>query len=160
MGWELYVPAEFAVGVYEDLVGAGSDLGLVDAGYYAINSLRLDKGYRAFGSDLTPDYTPLEAGLRFTCKLANIHRLRGPERYSSRPLRRAPARRLVSFQVREPTFMLWGGELVLHNGAPAGQVDVGGLVGHVWVSGRARLCVAIGTADPSVPTTCAPGPGR
>ena len=70
LGWELYVPTEFAVGVYEDLVAAGADLGLVDAGYSAINSLRLDKGYRAFGSDLTPDYTPLEAGLRFTCKLA------------------------------------------------------------------------------------------
>ena len=69
-GWELYVPPEFAIGVYEDLLGAGSDLGLVDAGYYAMNSLRLDKGYRAFGSDLTPDYTPVEAGLRFTCKLA------------------------------------------------------------------------------------------
>ena len=57
------------MGVYEDLVTAGADLGLVDAGYYAINSLRLDKGYRAFGSDLTPNHSPLEAGLRFTCKL-------------------------------------------------------------------------------------------
>ena len=76
-GWELYVPPEFAIGVYEDLLGAGSDLGLVDAGYYAMNSLRLDKGYRAFGSDLTPDYTPLEAGLRFTCKLATPIAFRG-----------------------------------------------------------------------------------
>ena len=70
LGWELYVPTEFAVGVYEDLMAAGVDLGLADAGYYAINSLRLDKGYRAFGTDLTPDHTPLEAGLRFACKLA------------------------------------------------------------------------------------------
>ena len=90
LGWELYVPTEFAVGVYEDLVAAGADLGLVDAGYYAINSLRLDKGYRAFGSDLTPDYTPLEAGLRFTCKLDDLHRLRGPARPWSRPLRPGP----------------------------------------------------------------------
>ena len=69
LGWELYVPTEFAVGVYEALFEAGADLPLTDAGYYAINSLRLDKGYRAFGADLTPDHNPVEAGLRFTCKL-------------------------------------------------------------------------------------------
>ena len=48
-------PTEFAVGVYELLISDGRDLGLVDAGYYSINSLRLEKGYRAWGSDLTPD---------------------------------------------------------------------------------------------------------
>ena len=121
LGWELYVPAEFAVGVYEDLVGAGSDLGLVDAGYYAINSLRLDKGYRAFGSDLTPDHTPLEAGLRFTCKLATSIDFVGRSALES-AIAAGTRRRLVSFQVREPASMLWGGELVLHDGAPAGQV--------------------------------------
>ena len=63
------MPAEFAVGVYEDLVAAGDGLGLVDAGYYAIESLRLEKGYRAFGRELTPDYNPVEAGLLFACKL-------------------------------------------------------------------------------------------
>ena len=67
LGWELYVPSEFAVGVYEQLLDAGRDHGLAQAGYYAINSLRLEKGYRAWGSDLTPDDTPVEAGLLFTC---------------------------------------------------------------------------------------------
>ena len=69
LGWELYVPAEFAVGAYEDLVDAGAGLGLVNAGYYAIESLRLEKAYRAFGRELTPDYNPVEAGLLFACKL-------------------------------------------------------------------------------------------
>src|SRR6266566_3107674 len=69
LGWELYVPAEFAVGAYEDLVAAGDGLGLLNAGYYAIESLRLEKAYRAFGRELTPDYTPVEAGLLFACKL-------------------------------------------------------------------------------------------
>ena len=63
LGWELYVPTEFAVGVYEDLFEAGQALGLTNAGYYSINSLRLDKGYRAWGPDLTPDVGPVEAGL-------------------------------------------------------------------------------------------------
>ena len=78
LGWELYVPAEFAVGVYEDLMRAGADLGVVNGGYYAIESLRLEKGYRAFGRELTPDYNPVEAGLLFTCKLRDRHPLPRP----------------------------------------------------------------------------------
>jgi heterotetrameric sarcosine oxidase gamma subunit len=122
LGWELYVPTEFAVGVYEDLLGAGDDFGLADAGYYAINSLRLDKGYRAFGSDLTPDSTPLEAGLRFTCKLATPIDFVGRSALES-AIEIGARRRLVSFRVSDPDAMLWGGELVLHDGEPAGQVS-------------------------------------
>src|ERR1019366_7325922 len=55
LGWELSVPAEFAAGVYEDLMAAGADLGAVNAGYYAIESLRLEKAYRAFGREVNPD---------------------------------------------------------------------------------------------------------
>jgi heterotetrameric sarcosine oxidase gamma subunit len=121
LGWELYVPTEFAVGVYEALVAAGEDLGLADAGYYSINSLRLDKGYRAFGSDLTPDYTPLEAGLRFTCKLKSSIAFMGRPALEA-AIERGPRRRLVSLRVADPDVMLWGGELVLHDGEPAGQV--------------------------------------
>src|SRR5262249_5378057 len=69
LGWELYVPAEFAVGAYEDLTAAGADLGLVNAGYYAIESLRLEKAYRAFGRELTPDYNPVHARLLLPSKL-------------------------------------------------------------------------------------------
>jgi 4-methylaminobutanoate oxidase (formaldehyde-forming) len=65
LGWELYVPVETALGVYEALFQAGADLGLKDAGYFALESLRAEKGYRAWGHDLTPDDTPLEAGLGF-----------------------------------------------------------------------------------------------
>ena len=69
LGWELYVPAEFAVGVYEDLMSAGAEFGVGRGGYYAIESLRLEKGYRAFGRELTPSENPVEAGLLFACKL-------------------------------------------------------------------------------------------
>ena len=121
LGWELYVPAEFAVGVYEDLMRAGSALGVRPGGYYAIDSLRLEKGYRAFGRELTPDVGPVEAGLLFACKLGTEIDFLG--RQSVERVRAAgPRRRLVSFQVEEPEPMLWGGELVLRDGVPSGQV--------------------------------------
>ncbi len=64
LGWELLVPIDAAAAVY-DALRARRRLGLADAGYYAIESLRLEKGFRAFGRELTPDYTPVEAGLLF-----------------------------------------------------------------------------------------------
>jgi heterotetrameric sarcosine oxidase gamma subunit len=165
LGWEIYVPTEFAVGVYEDLIGA--DLGLVDAGYSAINSLRLDKGYRAFGSDLTPDSTPLEAGLRFTCKLATPIDFVGRKALEAAIVAGA-RRRLVSFRVADPDAMLWGGELLLHDGAPAGQVSsaawsatCGAAVGLAYVWRRDRGPVAVdalttGTWEVTVGDTVAP----
>jgi 4-methylaminobutanoate oxidase (formaldehyde-forming) len=121
LGWELYVPGEFAVGVYELLASAGRGLGLVDAGYYSINSLRLEKGYRAWGSDLTPDYTPVDAGLLWTCKLkTDIDFLGRSAVEKSRA--EGPTRRLVSLVVGDPEPMLWGGELVARDGEAAGQV--------------------------------------
>ena len=64
LGWELHIPVESALVVYERLMEAGRQHGIVNAGYRAIESLRLEKGYRAWGSDIGPDHTPLEAGLR------------------------------------------------------------------------------------------------
>ncbi|HEX3931596.1 MAG TPA: FAD-dependent oxidoreductase [Nocardioides sp.] len=126
LGWELVVPVEDALAVYDALRAAGEDLGLADAGYHAIESLRLEKGYRAFGRDLTPDLTPVEAGLVFATALdhadkdflgraalaAHRERLRGP----------GERRRLVSFVLSDAEPMLWGGELVLRDGRPGGQV--------------------------------------
>ena len=78
LGWELYVPAEFAVGVYEDLMAAGAEFEVARGGYYAIESLRLEKGYRAFGRELTPNDNPVEAGLLFACKLGTDIRVPRP----------------------------------------------------------------------------------
>ena len=69
LGWELYIPSEFMQGVYDELVAAGARHGLVHAGYHALNSLRLEKGYRHWGHDITDEDTPLEAGLGFAVKL-------------------------------------------------------------------------------------------
>jgi 4-methylaminobutanoate oxidase (formaldehyde-forming) len=142
LGWELYVPAEFAVGVLDDLLTAGADLGARRAGYYAIDSLRLEKGYRAFGRELTPDYGPVEAGLLFACKLRSDVDFLGRAAVE-RTRAEGPRRRLVSIALTDPDVMLWGGELVLRDGVPSGQVmsaswgaTVGAAVGlaYVWDS--------------------------
>jgi glycine cleavage system aminomethyltransferase T/glycine/D-amino acid oxidase-like deaminating enzyme len=128
LGWELLVPVELAAGAYDALMVAGADLGVANAGYYAIESLRLEKGYRAFGRELTPDYTPVEAGLVFATALGSDKSFLGREALEAhRDGLRAggPRRRLVSLVVESPEPMLWGGELVLRDGRPAGQVTSG-----------------------------------
>ena len=134
------MPCEFAVGVYERLIDAGADLGLVNAGYYTINSLRLDKGYRAFGSDLTPDHNPVEAGLTFTCKLKSSTPFLGREAVE-KVVADGPRRRLVSFRLEDPDAMMWGGELVLRDGRRR-PGHVSGLVGHARDLRRPRLRLA------------------
>src|SRR5690606_17753162 len=69
LGWELHIPTDCALTVYQALCDAGAPNGLRDAGYRAIETLRLEKGYRAWGSDIGPDHTPIEAGLGWAVKL-------------------------------------------------------------------------------------------
>jgi 4-methylaminobutanoate oxidase (formaldehyde-forming) len=121
LGWELYVPTELALGVYDALMAAGQELGVVNAGYYAIESLRLEKGYRAFGRELTPDFNPVEAGLLFACKLKTDVDFLG--RTAVEKARAdGPSRRLVSFVCEDSDAMPWGGELLRRDGVAAGQV--------------------------------------
>jgi heterotetrameric sarcosine oxidase gamma subunit len=121
LGWELYVPTEFAVGVYEDLMTVGARFGVGRGGYYAIDSLRLEKGYRAFGRELTPSENPVEAGLLFTCKLKTDVAFLGREAVEKAKAE-GPRKKLVSFSVDSPEAMLWGGESILRDGKVAGQV--------------------------------------
>ena len=68
LGWELFIPTEAAAAIYDSIVAAGADFGLAQAGTYASNSLRMEKGFRAWGHDITPMETPLEAGLGFAVR--------------------------------------------------------------------------------------------
>ncbi|MEX0583912.1 MAG: FAD-dependent oxidoreductase, partial [Sneathiella sp.] len=77
LGWELHLPVEHAGAVYDALMTAGRDLGLVNAGYRAIESCRLEKGYRAWGADIGPDHTPIEAGLGWAVKLKSGRDFKG-----------------------------------------------------------------------------------
>ncbi|MCA0336422.1 MAG: FAD-dependent oxidoreductase [Actinobacteria bacterium] len=121
LGWELTVAVEDAPGLYAALLAEGAALGIVPAGYYAIEAMRLEKGYRAFGRELTPDLGPVEAGLGFVCDRRPGADFLG--RAATEAVRATgPQRRVVSFTVGEPTAYLWGGELVLRDGEPVGQV--------------------------------------
>jgi len=119
LGWELYVPSEVAVAAFERLTDPANSIIPRLAGYYAIESLRLEKGYRAFGRELGPDTSPVEAGLSFTCKLGTHIPFRGREAVE-RQKAAGVARRLVSLVVSDPAAYAWGGELMLRDGEPAG----------------------------------------
>jgi glycine cleavage system aminomethyltransferase T/glycine/D-amino acid oxidase-like deaminating enzyme len=124
LGWELYVPVEFATAVYEDIVARGDDLALRNAGYYAVDTLRLEKGYRAWGRELTPDINPFEAGLAFAVNWEKGN-FRG--RAALEPIKAAGGaatvtRRIVSLVIDAPHTNLWGNELILRDGRPAGFV--------------------------------------
>ena len=121
LGWELYVPADLAAGVYDALFRAGASLGVRPAGYYAIEAMRLEKGYRAFGRELTTETGPVSAGLTFACKLATDVDFLGRAAVE-RARATTPARRILSFVVHDPAAYPWGGELVLRDGLPAGHV--------------------------------------
>ena len=120
LGWELYTPVEMAASVYDTLREAGEALGLIDAGYYTIESLRLEKGYRAWGRELTPEHTPYEAGLGFAVKLDKATPFIGQE--ALRGLRGKPlSRRCVSITLADGGPIAQSGELLLRDGKPAGE---------------------------------------
>jgi 4-methylaminobutanoate oxidase (formaldehyde-forming) len=121
LGWELYMPREVAGDVYDRLVEAGARHGARDAGYYALESLRLEKGYRAWGRELTPDINPYEAGLAFAVRLDKGDFIGRDALAAHRG--RPPARRLMSFVALSPdTPLAHGGELILRDGEPVGEV--------------------------------------
>jgi glycine cleavage system aminomethyltransferase T len=119
LGWELYVPSEVAVAAFGRLVEAGPAVSPQLAGYYAIESLRLEKGYRAYGRELGPDTSPVEAGLLFACKLGTPVPFRGREA-AERLQANGVSRRLVTLVISDPAAYAWGGELLLRDGEPVG----------------------------------------
>ncbi len=125
LGWELYVPVEFAVTVFETLHEAGVGFGLRDAGYYAVDTLRLEKGYRAWGRELTPDDNPFQAGLGWAVKLDKPGGFIGHNALveaKAKPL----ARRLVSVVLADGEPLLWGGEALLRDGRAVGDLTSAG----------------------------------
>ena len=114
------MPSEMAVAAFERLTDPATSASADLAGYYAIESLRLEKGYRAFGRELSPDTSPVEAGLLFACKLGTTIPFRGREAVEqARPRALAPGWSRHSSPTRADA---WGGELLLRDGVAAGQV--------------------------------------
>jgi 4-methylaminobutanoate oxidase (formaldehyde-forming) len=122
LGWELHVPVEQARQVYDELMEAGKELGATNAGHYAINSLRLEKGYRAWGAELSPDDSPLEAGLGFALDWNK------PFLGRSALLKQKECklkRQLVIFVLEDPGPPLWGSEPIYRDGRPVGYTTSG-----------------------------------
>jgi 4-methylaminobutanoate oxidase (formaldehyde-forming) len=121
-GWELYAPTEYGAALWRALWAAGEPHGLVAGGYRAIDSLRLEKGYRVWGADITPDQTPYEAGLGFCVR-------RGAEDVAflgQEALDPEPERRLVCLVLDDPRSVCLGNEPVALDGAVIGRVTSGG----------------------------------
>jgi 4-methylaminobutanoate oxidase (formaldehyde-forming) len=124
LGWEVYVPTEFAPGVYDALVAAGADLGLRHAGYHAMDSLRIEKAYRSWGHDLGSEDTPLEAGLGFAVRLDKRVPFLGREALLAqrdKPLRR----RLAVFTLEDPEPLLYHDEPIWRDGELVGRITSG-----------------------------------
>jgi glycine cleavage system T protein len=121
LGWELYCPTEYGARLWDTLVAAGDAHGLVPSGYRAIDALRLEKGYRAWGSDLSSETTPYEAGVGFAVKPAK------GEFIGRDALDPEPAQRLVCLVLDDPRSIALGSEPVrTSDGELVGRITSGG----------------------------------
>jgi glycine cleavage system aminomethyltransferase T/glycine/D-amino acid oxidase-like deaminating enzyme len=124
LGWELYPSVEYASRLWDTLIEAGAPHGLVPAGYRAIDTLRLEKGYRAWGSDITPEENPFEAGLGFAVRMDT------PGFLGNEALERAQgsvAKRLSCLTLGDERAMCLGNEPVFHGGEVVSRVTSGGI---------------------------------
>ncbi|MEQ9199032.1 MAG: FAD-dependent oxidoreductase, partial [Rhodospirillales bacterium] len=136
LGWELYMPTEFATHVYDALLAASDGLGFRHAGYHTLNSLRMEKGYRHWGHDITDAETPLEAGLGFAVKFDKPGGFQGRDAL----LRQKEAgvkQRLVQFRLIDPEPLVYHNEPILRDGRICGYVT-SGMFGHTIGSSIAR----------------------
>jgi 4-methylaminobutanoate oxidase (formaldehyde-forming) len=130
LGWELHLPSEYAIAVFEALRKAGADFGLRNAGYRAIESLRLEKGYRAWGADIGPDHTPLEAGLRWAVKLGKNADFKGRSAIELQN-QEGLFKMLACFTVDDPEVVLLGRETIYRDGVRVGWLTSGGYGHHL-----------------------------
>ncbi len=125
LGFELYVPSEFSVHVYETIVEAGQDLGLKHAGFQALNSLRIEKAYREYGHDMDNLDTPIEAGLGFAVKFDKPGGFIGREALL-RHMEGGPIKyRMVQFLLEDPEPLLYGNEIIYRDGEIVGYLQTG-----------------------------------
>ncbi len=125
LGWEFHFPIEHALTVYQALMSAGQDCGITNAGYRSIESLRLEKGYRAWSSDIGPDYSPFESGLGWAVKLKSNIPFLGRE--AAVALKDNPRTKLLAcFTVDDPDVVLLGRETIYRNGERVGWLSSGG----------------------------------
>ena len=145
LGWELHVPLASAGTVYDALCAAGGPHGLRHAGYRAIDSLRLEKGYRVWSRDMTPDDTPLEAGLGWATKLDRELPFRGRDALLQQRAK-GVTKRFAGFTVDDPSVVLLGRETIHRDGERVGWLTSGGFgytvgkpIGYGYVRNRSGV---------------------
>ncbi len=136
LGYELYIPAEQAVHVYDRVVAAGQEFGLAHAGLKALGSLRMEKGYRDYGHDIDNTDEPYEVGLGFAVDLNKPDGFIGKDALLARKARGPLKRRLVQVLLKDPAPLMFHAEVVHRDGVPVGYVraasyghTLGGAVG-------------------------------
>jgi glycine cleavage system T protein len=128
LGYELYVPTEFAQSVFDAILAAGRTFGLCLAGYHALNSLRMEKAYRHFGHDISDEDSPLEAGLAFALAWDKPGGFIGREALL-RQRAQGTQRRLVCVALEDPAYLLYHNEPIWRDGEMVGRVS-SGMFGH------------------------------
>jgi heterotetrameric sarcosine oxidase gamma subunit len=125
LGFELYIPAEFSVHVYDAVVEAGQDLGLRHAGFQALNSLRIEKAYREYGHDMDNLDTPLEAGLGWAVKFDKPEGFIGRDALLRHKENGSLKYRMVQFLLEDPEPLLYGNEIIYRDGVIVGYLQTG-----------------------------------
>jgi 4-methylaminobutanoate oxidase (formaldehyde-forming) len=125
LGWEFYAPSEYGEQLWDTLWEAGQPSGLVAAGYKAIDSLRLEKGYRYWSADITPDYTPYEAGLGFAVALNKSVDFMGKAALQKQKTS-GITQKLCCVVLDDPDTIVFGSEPIRHAGKVVGWVTSGG----------------------------------
>jgi 4-methylaminobutanoate oxidase (formaldehyde-forming) len=124
LGFELHIPVEFALSVYDALMEAGQQHSIANAGYRAIESLRLEKGYRAWGAEIGPDHSPLVAGLAWAVKLKSSTPFQGRAALEAQATKKLP--RLLAGFTADPSIVLLGRETIYRDGKRVGWLTSGG----------------------------------
>ena len=128
LGWELYVPADQAPSVYEEIVAAGDSFGLRHAGFHAMNSLRLEAGYRHWGHDISDEDTPLEAGLGFAVAWEKPGGFTGREALLAQK-EQPRTKRLIQFRIEDPELISYHDDPIFRDGVYVGRTT-GGMWSH------------------------------
>lgn len=129
LGWELYIPAEFAPHAYEAIMERAQDHGLALAGYHAMNACRMEKAYRHWGHDIGDEDTPIEAGLGFAVAYDKQGGFIGRDALLRQKEQGVPKRRLVQFKLEDNQKLLYHEEPIYRDGTLIGSIT-SGMYGH------------------------------
>jgi 4-methylaminobutanoate oxidase (formaldehyde-forming) len=128
LGWELYIATEYATGVFDAIVAVGDKFGLKHAGYHALNSMRTEKGYRHWSHDISPDDSPIEAGLGFTVAWNKEGGFIGRDALLKQK-ETGVKKRLVQVALKDASKLLYHNEPIWRNDEIVGHI-ASGMFGH------------------------------